>query len=53
LHASIHSRLWGAANADYRSLANVALIALEIYLDTLHERAVGKRRSTSSLNARE
>jgi hypothetical protein len=42
-----------AANADHRSLTDVALIAIEIYLDTLYRRAAGKRRSTSSLNARE
>jgi predicted HicB family RNase H-like nuclease len=53
LPASIHARLLEAANADHRSLTDVALIAIEIHLDTLHSRAAGKRRSTSSLNARE
>jgi hypothetical protein len=42
-----------AANTDHRALADVVLIAIEIYLDTLYRRAAGKRRSTSSLYARE
>ncbi len=43
LPATVHARLLEAANADHRSMADVALIAIEIYLDTLDKRAAKKR----------
>ena len=43
LPASVHARLLKAANADHRSMADVALIAIEIYLDSLDKRAAKKR----------
>jgi hypothetical protein len=44
LPATVHARLLQAANADYRSMADVALIAIEMYLNTLDNRATkGKR----------
>lgn len=43
LPASVHSRLLKAANDDHRSMADVALIAIEMYLDTLDKRAAKRR----------
>lgn len=43
LPATIHARLLKAANADHRSMADVALIAIEMYLDALDKRAARKR----------
>lgn len=43
LPASVHARLLKAANADRRSMADVALIAIEMYLDSLDNRAAKKR----------
>lgn len=43
LPATIHARLLKAANADHRSMADVALIAIETYLDALDKRAARKR----------
>ena len=43
LPASVHTRLLKAANADHRSMADVALIAIEKYLNTL-DNPSGKRR---------
>ena len=42
LPASIHSRLLRAANADRRSMADAALIAIEMHLDKLDKRAAKK-----------
>jgi len=43
LPASVHARLLGAANADHRSMADVALIAIEKYLDGLESAQARKR----------
>jgi hypothetical protein len=43
LPASVHARLLKAANADHRSMADVALIAIEMYLDGLDNRTGRKR----------
>jgi predicted HicB family RNase H-like nuclease len=43
LPSSVHARLLQAANADHRSMADVALIAIEMYLNTLEKRAAKKR----------
>lgn len=44
LPATVHARLLQAANADHRSMADVALIAIEMYLNTLDNAAAkGKR----------
>jgi hypothetical protein len=43
LPASVHARLLKASNDDHRSMADVALIAIEMYLDTLDKRAVKRR----------
>jgi hypothetical protein len=43
LPATIHARLLNAANADHRSMADVALIAIETYLDALYKRTARKR----------
>jgi predicted HicB family RNase H-like nuclease len=43
LPASIHARLLKAANDDHRSMADVALLAIEVYLDRLEKRAAKKR----------
>jgi hypothetical protein len=43
LPASVHGRLLKAANDDHRSMADVALIAIETYLDTLEKRAAKRR----------
>ena len=43
LPASVHTRLLKAANADHRSMADVALIAIEAYLVTLDKRAAKRR----------
>jgi predicted HicB family RNase H-like nuclease len=43
LPASVHARLLGAANADHRSMADVAVIAIEKYLDALESPQVRKR----------
>jgi len=44
LPASVHARLREAANADHRTMADVALIAIERYLDTLDKRAAKANR---------
>jgi predicted DNA-binding protein len=43
LPASVHARLLNAANADHRSMADVALIAIEKYLDSLENPHARKR----------
>jgi predicted HicB family RNase H-like nuclease len=43
LPASVHARLLKAANADHRSMADVALIAIEKYLNIL-DNPSGKKR---------
>lgn len=43
LPASVHTRLLKAANDDHRSMADVALIAIEAYLEALDKRAAKKR----------
>jgi hypothetical protein len=43
LPASVHTGLLKAANADHRSMADVALIAIEKYLDALDNPHAGKR----------
>jgi len=43
LPASVHARLLKAANADHRSMADVALIAIEKCLDALDNPHAGKR----------
>ncbi|MEO7732165.1 MAG: Arc family DNA-binding protein [Kofleriaceae bacterium] len=43
LPASVHARLLKAANADHRSMADVALIAIEKYLSSL-DNPSGKKR---------
>ena len=43
LPASVHARLLGVANADHRSMADVALIAIEKYLDALESPQAKKR----------
>jgi predicted HicB family RNase H-like nuclease len=43
LPASVHARLLKAANADHRSMADVALIAIEKYLNGL-DNPSGKKR---------
>ena len=43
LPASVHARLLKAANADHRSMADVALIAIELYLNALDDLPVRKR----------
>jgi predicted HicB family RNase H-like nuclease len=43
LPASVHARLLKAANADHRSMADVALIAIEKYLNSL-DNPSGKKR---------
>jgi hypothetical protein len=43
LPTSVHARLLKAANDDHRSMADVALIAIELYLDTLDKRAAKRR----------
>jgi hypothetical protein len=48
LPATIHARLVKAANADHRSMADVALIAIETYLDALD---VGQASRTETLAA--
>jgi predicted HicB family RNase H-like nuclease len=42
MSASVHARLRKAANADHRSMGDVALIAIEAYLDALDSRAAKK-----------
>jgi predicted DNA-binding protein len=43
LPASVHARLLKVANADHRSMADVALIAIEKYLESLDNPHAGKR----------
>jgi predicted HicB family RNase H-like nuclease len=43
LPASVHARLLKAANADHRSMADVALIAIEKYLNGLDNPSSKKR----------
>ncbi len=43
LPASVHERLLKAANADHRSMADIALIAIEAYLNSLDKRTTRKR----------
>jgi len=43
LPGSVHARLLKAANADHRSMADVALIAIEKYLNGL-DNPSGKKR---------
>jgi predicted DNA-binding protein len=43
LPAGVHSRLLKAANADHRSMADIALIAIERYLNAL-DNPTGKKR---------
>ena len=42
LPASVHARLLKAANADRRSMADVALLAIEAYLAAVEKRAAKK-----------